>query len=717
MPSRKITVCGVVLAATLAVIGWSQEFDTAIFRGDKSSLTLLDQVEDPAERKAFSALFKEGDPAIKRRLADEFLESYPKSWLLSHVYEMASKASIDLDELQAALEYGGKSLRLLPENPFLLVSLANVQIHRKLTDQAVSSATLALEYLDRFDRPARFSEKEWAKLEPELRASCYYVLGRAAVTEALAAAESERDAHYRKGRDFLAESRRLNASDTSAAYLLGIAHLSLRETHEAASHLADVYRREGPLKERAEVQLKRLQEQSGTAQPGTAAQSAKAVHSDFGAFVDSIGPPAVPKKTSAAKPSKPSTPANYAGSASCEGCHGEVFGSWKLTGMAQMFRPYQPENVFGDFTDQKQFPLSGGPPAARMGIEDDRHYFEFHDEQGAWQRYKVDYTIGSKWQQAYATRLPDGAIQVFPIQYSRLHLKWVNFWKVIDPPGSERADLTAFHRLTTATNYQVNCAMCHTSQLSTDEESRRPTDFIYHESGINCEMCHGPSGDHVATRQAGRPELTPADEPPIRFGKIGHVQYVSICAQCHMQSTVVDFGAKGEVNYSGDSTSFFREIASRPYPEFSRKAFYGDGRFRESTFIVESFLRSACFRKGEAHCGHCHDPHPADAASNPKSLKFRDEPDRMCLQCHESYGGDLKAHTRHEPESEGSRCTSCHMPKIMHSLLFQAGTHRIDDIPDAEMTMRFGQKESPNACLQCHEDKGATWAREQLAAW
>ncbi len=88
------------------------------------------------------------------------------------------------------------------------------------------------------------------------------------------------------------------------------------------------------------------------------------------------------------------------------------------------------------------------------------------------QRYKVDYTIGSKWQQAYATRLPDGAIQVFPIQYSRLHLKWVNFWKVIDPPGSERADLSTFHRLTSATNYQVNCAMCHTSQLSTDEESR-----------------------------------------------------------------------------------------------------------------------------------------------------------------------------------------------------------------------------------------------------
>ena len=706
MRSSKITVYGAVAAAALVVAGWSQEFDTAIFRGDKSSVTLLDQIDDPAERKAFSTLYEEPDPQKKHRLAEEFLTKYPRSWLLSHVYEMASKASIDLNDLDTALDYGSKSLRLLPENPLLLVSLANVQIHQKLTEQAVSSATLTLEYLDRFDRPTRFSEKEWSKLEAELRASCYYVLGRAAFSEALAATGSERDFRYRKARDLLAKSRKLNTSDSSAAYLLGLAHLSLRQSHEASIHLADVQRRAGPLKERAAAHLKQLHQQSDAASPA-----------GFEEYVASIESYESPKERNDGKPVKSESPANYAGSESCKGCHGDVYARWKQTGMALMFRPYHPENVFGDFSDQNTFPASGGPAQARMGVEGDRHYFEFRDERGGWRRYDVDYTIGSKWQQAYATQLPDGEIHVFPIQYSRLHLKWVNFWKVIDPPGSERTDLSAFHRLSSATNYQVNCSMCHTSQLSTDKERRRPSDFTFLEHGINCEMCHGPSGDHVAVREAGKPELTPGDEPPIHFRKIGHVQYVSICAQCHMQSTVVDFGAKGEVNFSGDSSSFFRKIASRPYPEFSRKAFYGDGRFRESTFIVESFLRSACFRKGEAQCGHCHDPHPADAASNPKSLRFREEPDRMCLQCHESYAADLEAHTRHEASSEGSRCTSCHMPKIMHSLLFQAGTHRIDDIPDAEMTVRFGQKESPNACLRCHDEKGATWALEQLAAW
>ena len=210
-----------------------------------------------------------------------------------------------------------------------------------------------------------------------------------------------------------------------------------------------------------------------------------------------------------------------------------------------------------------------------------RRYFEFRDDEGSWRRYDVHYTIGSKWQQAYATRLRDGRIHVFPIQYSKIHGKWSNFWKVIDPPGSERADLQAFYRLTSSTSYQLNCAMCHTSQLSTRKGRMHPSDFVYRETGINCEMCHGPSGDHVTAMEVGRTELTAAAEPPIRFGKINHLDYVTICAQCHMQSNGVDIGTGGEVNFTGDSRSFFRSYKSRPYPEFSRKALYGDGRFRD----------------------------------------------------------------------------------------------------------------------------------------
>jgi len=55
------------------------------------------------------------------------------------------------------------------------------------------------------------------------------------------------------------------------------------------------------------------------------------------------------------------------------------------------------------------------------------------------------------------------------------------------------------------------------------------------------------------------------------------------------------------------------------------------------------------------------------------------------------------------------------MPRIMDAVLFRARTHQIDDIPNADMTQRFGQEESPNACLLCHSEKNAVWLKEKLA--
>jgi hypothetical protein len=90
-------------------------------------------------------------------------------------------------------------------------------------------------------------------------------------------------------------------------------------------------------------------------------------------------------------------------------------------------------------------------------------------------------------------------------------------------------------------------------------------------------------------------------------------------------------------------------------------------------------------------------------------LKHLNQPNQMCLQCHTDYASRIEAHTHHAVSSEGSRCVSCHMPRIMNSLLFLARTHQTDDIPRAHATLRFEQKESPNACLLCHRDKDAPW--------
>ncbi len=378
----------------------------------------------------------------------------------------------------------------------------------------------------------------------------------------------------------------------------------------------------------------------------------------------------------------PDAKSAYAGSDSCRPCHAAQFISWSQTGMAKMLRPADPAAVMADFAKLSTF-SEFGQLLAKGFTKDGRLFVDLKRAgpgAATWDRYPVDYFIGSKWQQAYATKGPDGDLHVIPLQYNRLEKSWLNYWRQIDPPGSERVDVGQFHRLREVTSYQQNCAPCHTSQL-------QPKGFL--EAGVNCEMCHGPSAEHA--RGAA---------PAFKFQQADNRRYVQVCAQCHAQSAI------------RTPQGFPPQYQRRPYSEFSRKAFYRDGRFRETTFIVEAFERSQCFQQGTAACGSCHDPHPANAASNPTSLKYLDQPDRMCTQCHDARYS-ARSHTQHA-SPEASRCVSCHMPKIMNSLLFKARTHQIDDRPNAEMTLRFGAAESPNACLDCHPTQNAAWVRDQL---
>src|SRR5262249_5877492 len=153
-------------------------------------------------------------------------------------------------------------------------------------------------------------------------------------------------------------------------------------------------------------------------------------------------------------------------------------------------------------------------------------------------------------------------------------------------------------------------------------------------------------------------------QTPVDFARLAADESVAICAQCHAQSAVHDTEPAGAANYA-ETGPFYRRYPTHLPSDFSRSAFYLDGRHRSTTFIVEAFTRSQCFRKGGATCASCHDPHPSIGADNPNSLKLAGESDQMCVQCHNAIGANVRSHTRHESGSEASRCVSCHMPRTM----------------------------------------------------
>jgi predicted CXXCH cytochrome family protein len=723
---RRMLGLGVLLLPLVHLAG--QDIDANVTVQNRKPSTVADQIRDPAERASFIEVARHAPPERMLNRARAFLARFPQSAFLFQAYDVAARASFDLGQYEQGTKYARQSLALLPENPLLLVSVADVEARQHHDEAALADAQDALEYLDRFSGPSSVSPKEWPEEKGKLKASARFARGRALLDQALALPRGDQRASLLKDCEAsLLEAQRANKSDHEITYLLGLTQLSAGEFLPAAGSFALVSGANDALAPKASANLQSLYK---VVRPGVSFEVFVRQAEERGKAQLAATGKEAPESSTAS----PKTYA-YAGSESCRGCHSQIYQAWSQTGMAKMLRPYSPQNVIGDFQTHNRYDLGDDAdfqdgklvitpgrnrlPFARMEIRQGRHYFDIKQSDGAWHSYPVDYTIGSKFQQAYATRLPNGEIHVFPIQYSRVAKQWINYWKIIDGPDSERADPRSWEKLDAATSYQAICAVCHTSQLRNVTNGGFDVQNVeFREPGIDCEMCHGPSAQHVAEMTMNEPYPKQPLDPPVNFREVKSRDFLRICAQCHMQSALRSPGAKGELNYSG-SRRFFPVNLSIPFGEFSRKGFYKDGRFRQTTFIVEALERSQCFRKGGVTCGACHDPHGHDAASNPKSLRFPGQPDLMCTGCHAQFQSPamLTAHTHHASDSEASRCVSCHMPRIMDSVLFRARTHRVDDIPNPEMTQRFGQKESPNACLLCHSEKDAHWVEQELTAW
>jgi predicted CXXCH cytochrome family protein len=684
MPHAVSLLASLLLLVALAS---AQEINVAIGLGGRPApTTIVDEIADARERRAFRELW-DAAPRSQLELASRFVDQYPRSVLLREAYELAARAHVAEGDLAQGLVWARRSLRLMPENPFLLVMIADIAAKQRDFDLAATSARDALGYLEHAEAPSQ-SGQQWPQIRDRLRATALFVQGRVA-------AHREQ---YKEAEQSLLASLTLNPDDMEALYTIGVVRMAVRADEGAARAFSRVARTDGALASAARDSLRVLHGRN-------AAASAMTFDAWQAGLTWNPPEPAVPViRTRAA--------GRYAGSQVCRECHARVYTSWQLTGMARMFREYRPADVFGDFSGTQI--VSGHARAVTDGA---RHFIEIRrGDNNMWVRYPVDYVIGSKWQQAYATRLADSRLLVFPIQYSRLRSAWVNYWEMVDAPGSPRTDISQFHRAPGDAVYQTSCAPCHTSQLSFAGGAARPALATFREGGINCEMCHGPSLDHVERLKSGARVAAIAATTPVSFRRLSADRYVAVCAQCHAQSAVHDAQPGGAVNHS-ETGDPFRTYSFELPSAFSRKALYRDGRYRATTFISEAFARSQCFRKGNATCGSCHDPHPPNVAQNPSSLKFAEDADAMCVQCHTALRERPERHTRHAAGTDASRCVSCHMPRIMEAVLFQARSHEIDDIPDAEMTERFGATDSPNACSSCHAGRDAAWLRNSLAAF
>ena len=237
----------------------SQNIDTVVTSQSRAPISIADEIKDPAERSAFVALLGKQDPQKLLALARSFLDTYPQSAFLAPVAEKAARASFDLGALKSGLDYAHFSLLLMPENPLLLVPVADVQANLRQNEAAMASARDALDYFDRFDRPAAISEREWPALKRKQQATAWFVIGRALVNESLeGSAAAHRQSLLAQAISALSKAHELNPDDMEFVYLLGLAYRYANDWPHAAVEFAAVERHGKDFASQAHEQLQTI---------------------------------------------------------------------------------------------------------------------------------------------------------------------------------------------------------------------------------------------------------------------------------------------------------------------------------------------------------------------------------------------------------------------------------------------------------------------------
>ena len=187
---KRLWLIAILLCPLIPLAG--QDIDANPSTQRRSLATIADQISDEAERTAFLELFQQAPPQRMRTRAEAFLTSFPRSAFLAQAYEVAARASFDLGSYEPGLSYAEKSLALLPENPLLLVAVADVESREDRNSAAIVHAEEALDGFDRFGPPASVAEENWPELQRKLKASANFAKGRALLQQSLSLASGEK---------------------------------------------------------------------------------------------------------------------------------------------------------------------------------------------------------------------------------------------------------------------------------------------------------------------------------------------------------------------------------------------------------------------------------------------------------------------------------------------------------------------------------------------
>lgn len=387
----------------------------------------------------------------------------------------------------------------------------------------------------------------------------------------------------------------------------------------------------------------------------------------------------------------PSAVNGFAGSQSCRECHERFYQLWSTSFHGLAMQPYS-ESLAAEKLTPQRVDVVIGAFRYRAEIGSDGGYILETGSDGARRQYPIAHALGGKNVFYFLTPLERGRLQTLPLAYDIHEKEWFDtalsgLRHFIGQVGSEEPVGWREWPYT----FNTACYGCHVSQLSTNYDLKTDTyQTTWAEPGINCETCHGPSSEHNAIARK-TPKGQPLPDLKIISAKTMTPQQRNhLCASCHAKTT-----APLTPSYT-PGERFFDHF---DLVTLENADYYPDGRDLGENYTYTSWLLSPCVKSGKLDCLHCH------TSSGRYRFGKDEDANKACLPCHEERVKNARTHTRHQENSAGNRCVSCHMPITSFARMNRSDHSMLPPAPAATLAYQ-----SPNACNLCHTDKDAAWA-------
>ncbi len=403
----------------------------------------------------------------------------------------------------------------------------------------------------------------------------------------------------------------------------------------------------------------------------------------------------------------------YIGSGVCAGCHVEQTAQWSGSHHDLAMQSASEETVLGDFNNATLIHFG---MKTSFSKQDDNFMVRTEGPDGKLQNYQIKYTFGVEPLQQYLIEFPGGRLQALSLAWdSRPKNQGGQRWFHLYPDEKIARD-DELHWTKPSQNWNSMCAECHSTNLQKNYDPvARTFSSTWSEIDVSCEACHGPGVDHAAwaNRKPGWQEHEANKGLAILFDERTGVHWqmnpetgnaarsqprhtdkeIEMCARCHSRRSPISSDyAHGE------------PLLDHYLPRLLDEGlYYADGQIQDEVYVYGSFIQSKMHHAGVT-CSDCHEPH---------SLELRVPGNGVCLQCHQATKYDQSSHHFHKPESEGASCAECHMPPRSYMVVDPRHDHSMR-IPRPDLSVKLG---TPNACNNCHEDKGPEWAAKQVKAW